>query len=270
MKIVSTGRTISTSEYLERKQRARRKRLYILLGSLAALLVALISVLRLPSLQITEVAAAGVPATGADEVEAKAREYLAGSYLWIVPKTNTFLYPKARLERELGREFPRLSAVAVSLEGAHLLKVEGVERKPFALYCNDVCYFLDETGFTFDISPSFSDGVYFTYTTAVPLENPLGRQFLTPAEFESLAAFVAGVRKVGVEPHSLELSETEGTVILATGATIKFSRGADTQALARALESFLASDEIKGEKDFWARLSTLDMRTANKVFYTFK
>ncbi len=270
MKIVSTGRTISTTEYLAKKVKARRKRLLIACGAFLALIVAVVLVLRLESLQISEVVAEGVPSTGSSQVEEVVHEFLAGSYLWLVPKTNALFYPRSGLEEELGRQFPRLSSVATSLEGARLLRVEGVERKPFALYCTDTCYFLDETGFIFDASPVFSDGVYFTYTSEVSLENPLGRQFVPQPEFESLAAFVTRVGTLGVLPHSLELSDTEGTIILDTGATIAFSRGADTSALARALESFLESEPIKAQGNFWDKLSMLDMRTENKVFYSFR
>lgn len=276
MKIVSTGRTISTTEYLAKKVRARRKRMLIACGAVLVLIIIAVLVLRLKSFQIKEVVAEGVPSTGSAQVQEVASELLSGSYLWLVPKTNIFFYPRSHLEQELGQRFPRLSSIAASLEGAHILHIKGVERAPFARYCAlalsgvEGCYFLDETGFIFDASPVFSEGVYFTYATAVPLEDPLGRQFIPQPEFESLAAFVTRVGTFGVEPHSLELSDTEGTMILRSGASIKFSRGVDTAALSRALESFLESEPIKAEKDFWNKLSTLDMRTENKVFYSFK
>lgn len=270
MKIVSTGRTISTTEYLAKKMKARRQRLYIASGAFFVLVIAAVFILRLESLQITETVAEGVPATGALAVEARAEDVLSGSYLWLVPKTNAFLYPKTKLERTLAREFPRLSSVAVSLEGSHVLKIEGVERKPFATYCSDTCYFLDETGFIFDVSPVFSEGVYFVYRVDPPLEQPLGRELVPQPEFESLAAFVARVGRLDVEPRSLRLSQAEGRLALAGGAVIVFSRGADTETLARSLESFLESEPIKAEKYFWQRVSTLDMRTENKVFYSFR
>jgi hypothetical protein len=275
-RLVSTGRTISTSEYLEKKQKARRKRLLVVCGALLGFLVLAVLTLRLQTFQITEVVAEGVPATGAAEVEDAARAFLAGSYLWLVPKTNALIYPKARLEAALEREYPRLSSVSASLEGAHELRIAGVERKPYALYCVlalsgvEGCYFLDETGFIFDASPTFSDGVYFTYTADPALTDPLGKQFLTPNEFEALAGFVTQVATLGVEPRSLALTEDQGTLLLANGASIIFSRSADIPALADTLKAFLASDEIKAQADFWQKLATLDIRVPNKVFYVFK
>lgn len=277
MKIVSTGRTISTSEYLARKQKERRKRWLIASGVLGGLIVATVFVLRLNSLQITSVVAEGVPATGSAQVEARTLELLSGSYLWLVPKTNTFIYPKSRLEKELPRAFPRLSSVALSLDGMHLLKIEAVERTPYALYCHALvpsgvegCYFLDETGFIFDTSPTFSEGVYFVYRAEPAFQNPLGRQFVPQGEFESLVVFITRLGKAGAEPRSLVLTETEDKLVLASGATILFSRQADTRSLAQALESFLDSDTIKAKPGFWQKLQTLDMRTENKVFYTFR
>ncbi|MBX4206472.1 hypothetical protein KW784_01670 [Candidatus Parcubacteria bacterium] len=270
MKIVSTGRTISTTEYLAKKVKARRKRLWIACGAFLVLIIMTLFALRMKSLQIAEVKVEGAAGVAPSQVEEAAREFVAGSYLWLVPKTNVFFYPRAGLERELLRRFPRMSSAAASLEGLHILRVSAGERKPYALYCGEECYFMDDTGFIFDTAPQFSDGVYLAYSSDAPLESPLGKQFVPEAEFRGLSAFAERLEALGAEPRSLRFSGTEGRVSLAGRGAILFARGADMGSLASGLESFLASEPIRAEGNFWQKLATLDMRTENKVFYSFK
>lgn len=277
MKIVSTGRTISTTEYLAKKMKERRKRLLAASGAFVILLVLAVFLLRLKSFQIREVAVSGAVVTGAESVERAIEEALSGRYFWLIPKRNALLYPRATLEETLLEKFPRFSTVTLSLEGMRGLSVVAEERKPFALYCDALvpsgvegCYFMDDTGFIFDTAPSFSEGVYFAYASDRVWETPLGEQFLPAAEFQALAGFVAGLQALGLEPLSLRLRVGEGTIFMREGSTILFRQDADIDTLSGNLASFLKSEAVTREANFWSRLRTLDMRTENKVFYSFR
>lgn len=274
MKIVSTGRTISTTEYVEKKQRARRQRLFIIIGILFALLVAVVFVLRMKSLRITTVDVFGATVTGAEPVEAATRHLLTGNYVWIVPRANALIYPESRIEQGLLKDFPRFSSVSAALVGRQGLRIDAVERTPAALYCTDAassspCYFMDTTGFVFAPAPTFTPGVWLEYSSNASLANPLGTQFIPAGEFESLSAFMRRLKEEKVEPISATLTGHDWTILLSNGAKVFLARQADASKLGNDLASFLTSDAIKNEPNFWQKLDTLDLRTANKIFYTF-
>lgn len=274
MKIVSRGNTISTTEYLAKKQKARRKRLSIYAGLLLALLILLILLSRVEKFRIHEVSVSGTEVANKEAVSATVQETLSGYYFWLVPKNNFLVYPNGKIIQVLADKFPRLSHIEVSLDGSQAVVVNAVEREPFALYCvaveSSTCYFLDKEGFVFDFAPSFSAGVYFTYTKD-GFTDPLGDPLLsTPEEFQTLSAFIAGFPNLGLDASSLQIKEDEYSLNLQNGGKILWPRDVDLAHIFSNLESFLKSPEIKSQADFLNKIATLDLRTENKVFYTFR
>ena len=279
MKIVSTGKTISTTEYLSKKLKARRRRRVIATLVLAILLVLIVFLSRQANLRISEVTVAGAEATSAEEIITLATSELKGYYLWLVPKDNAFIYPRAYVRSVLSRTFPRLNSVNLSLSGFTVLNIDVVEREPFALYCEEVlvsaeeapgCYFLDKTGFIFDLAPSFSTGVYFIYAQETPLESPLGVQLVPQAEFGMLGEFISATGKLLGQPQGVRISTSEFWLFLPHGLSMIWKRGDDLNHLLSNLESFLASPAIKAQSDFLTRVKELDLRTEDKVFYSFR
>jgi hypothetical protein len=273
MKIVSTGRTISTTEYYEKKLKERRRRRLLVVGCL--LLVAGLAVFlsRLEQVRIREVTVSGARVIPEDKVIAAASEAISGYYLYLIPRNNALLYPRQGVEETLSQTFPRTSSVSASLAGMNALNIEVSEREPYALYCppgEATCYFLDYQGFIFDISPTFSEGVYFTYSFESPLPDPLGREMLPVEEFQALAQFIEGLPRLGLDAYRAVISADSFEVILPREARVLAPRGVNLALIYSNVGSFLESDEIKGDKDFLSRFSELDLRTENKVFYRFR
>ena len=273
MKIVSTGRTISTDEYYRRKVKERRRKRIIISGGVLLVMVALVLLLRIDAFRIRDISVSGAAVIGADTVETKVREALAGNYLFIVPRDSALMYPKRTIIKELQAMYPRFSSIELSLEGVETLQIDVVEREPFALYCEgevSPCYFLDDQGFIFDRAPIFSEGVYFLYTSEAEFTNPLGRALLPREEFRAVSEMVRKLKTWRIQPRRLALAEGEYQLFLESGARIRWLRGNDTSMVLSNLESFLSSDAIKDQNNFWEQLSELDLRTDNKVFYSFK
>ena len=271
MKIVSKGGTLSSFEYLEKKQKATRKRRIIYSVSTFIILVALVLVSRLEKLRITEVRVEGAVVTGADPVSSAMREIISGYYLWIIPRNNTLLYPRGHAEKVLAERFPRFSSVEISLDNSRRLAVSVVEREPTALYCanSETCWFLDEQGFVFDTAPTFSEGVYFLYTMEPVVESPLGKPLLPLPEFQAVSEFVLHLNTLGIEPLTLQIGEMDLVLTSASGARLTWTRGSDTERIYNNLQSFLNSPSIEAEEDFLAKVVELDLRTEDKVFYRF-
>lgn len=269
--IVSTGKTLSTTEYLRRKNKVRQKRRIILSLILLAIAAAIITLSRLPSLQIRNVVVAGATVTGEDAVKETVLEILRGNYFWLVPRSNALVYGKDKMEAEIAERFPRFSSVELSLDGLQTLQIEVSERDPHALYCSEEerCFFLDRRGFIFDYAPNFSEGVYFVYREESPMAEPMG-QFLLPAEqFESLSQFLEKLPVLAMKPLMLKLTSEDYVLTLSNGSRILWSKAGDLERTFGNLESFLNSPGIKAQSDFLSRVSELDLRTEDKVFYRF-
>jgi len=272
VEIVSTGRTISTNEFLKKRREERRKFRFIVAGVLFLILVALVFVSRLDKFRINEVVVSGADVIGQDIVTDVVREVISGYYLWIIPRDNALLSPRSRVRTELSTRFRRFSSIDVSLEGFQSLSVTVREREPFALYCagDEPCWFLDKDGFIFDSAPSFSEGVYFIYTQSLSLENPLGQYFLPKEEFVNVGAFISGLKPLGFEPLSLMIDQDDLTLSLKSGAKVLWRKGNDLPRTLSNLSALLASESIKTDQDFIFKLSTLDLSIEDKIRWTFK
>lgn len=268
-KLVSTGRTISTTEYQERKRRARRRKLILVGALVAAVLAGAVIILRLGALRIKEVVVEGALATSPAAVQALASERLAGNYLFLLPRESIFLYPRGGIERAVTAAFPRFGAVSVSLHGLSTLFIEVSEREPFAIFCAETCFFLDEGGFIFDKAPSFSEDVYVVYH-AEGVAPALGESLLTRESFANVARFVNFFSAMKLVPREVFLKGDAATLSLSSGAEVLWRARDEAEKLEENLKAFLESDALKSETRFWERAATVDLRTPNKVFYTFK
>ncbi|MEX2013303.1 MAG: hypothetical protein WD897_00065, partial [Parcubacteria group bacterium] len=181
MKIVSSGQVLNSREFYEKKKRRRRFQLVLLFIGFLAILSSLVYFSRQERFLITEVAVLAENIVDKEEITQIARRLLTDYYFWIVPRANTFVYPRPLIKKALLSEFPRLKSVDLNLDEHRRLVITVRERVPFALYCTNLsgqaseCFFLDEEGFIFAPAPSFSDGVYFIYVTEDPIESPIGK-----------------------------------------------------------------------------------------------
>jgi cell division septal protein FtsQ len=273
MKIVSTGATLASPGFLEKKQKARRRRRVIYSTLLFVIIAGLFTASRLESLRIGAVSVTGAMVIPKDDVTKVARELMNEKYLWIIPKDNALVYPQEKIREVLYRKFPRFNSVALSVAGFETLEIGVTEREPFALYCvknATPCYFMDDSGFVFDLAPTFSDGVYLTYAGDAAPEEALGSQFLSPEDFKALASFVAHFPALGLEPISIEKRAESFSLELDNGVSVLWSANHDMNRVSSNLESFLNSPEIKSQKDFLEKVAELDLRTEDKVFYRFR
>ncbi|MBI2086685.1 MAG: hypothetical protein HYT69_00700 [Candidatus Zambryskibacteria bacterium] len=283
VKIVSTGSTLSSPEFHRKKLRARRKRLFLWGTALIIVLATAVLLLRRDALRIAEVKVVGNEVVTSSNVTAVVKESLSGYYFGLIPKDSTLFYSSREIERELLRRFPRFNLAEISLEGLRTLEAVVAEREPLALYCPDLiyqiedsdsrrsnCYFLDETGFIFDSAPTFSEGVYFIYYSEVPFESPLGREFVERDEFWELHGFLTTLHALGFEPISLKVGERDLILTDSSGARLLWRRDSNFDLIRSNLEVFLNAEEIRSQPDFLKKISELDLRTENKIFYKFK
>ena len=257
--------------------RARKKHQQVLymkfgIGGAVAFIVVvgLLLLLRQDSVLISTISFKGLNVLTESELKPLVETQLAGSYAFLVPRSSSFFYPKRSIEHSLLVEQKRINEVKASREDFTHIQVSVLEREPAGIWCmreNDSCYLLDENGYIFAESPSFTGDVYFKYHGIIE-GNPIGTNFLPPDEFHTLVFFVAKMKELSLAPISLSLIDDEYAITLKEGGKVIFVRGDSLDRVLENLETALKAPSFKDRslKD----LEYIDLRFPNRVVHKWK
>ncbi len=242
------------------------------------LFLAVVFVSHMKRFIISDIQIVGNSVTTDDKLKQIVQEDLAGKYFWLFPKANAAIFPRQALAANIFSEIPRIQDVNIELLNPVTLQVSVKERKPYALYCKQAvddlsaenCFFIDEEGFIFSEAPLFSGAVYFIYTSNRIFGEPLGQYFLPKKDFMEVANFVENVEDLGVEGRRLELSDGVFHLFLSSSGEIIWNKEDPASLVWQNLNAFLSDKEIASQPDFLEKISYIDLRFKNKVFYKFQ
>lgn len=278
MKIIGSSKGIHSPEFHRKKTRERRLKQALATLVLAFIIGLPIYIARTSRLLITSVEISGNSVTKSESIQEVASRNLSGNYLFIFPRSNTLLYPKDKIIRELHTSEPRLRDITITRTSLRSLKVEVTEREPVAEYCINTenpgaptdCYFIDGTATIFAPAPAFSGNVYLTYTHDEPYKEPIGKTVLLPNTFEATLEFVESLGDLGIYPRVFVIKGDEYHLLLTNGTEILWNKVSELNDVRSNLEAFLKDGSIRDEKDFLRRVLYLDLRFDNKIFYKFR
>lgn len=277
---------------VEIKKKRRRKiiKLSILFVLIFAGLVFGLSCLsREKHIIIDKIKVIGAYVLGEEEITEIAKEELAGRYLYLFARNNTFIYPKVDIQESLLKNFPRIEELNIGLNGLKELEINITERKGEFLYCGnkipenkidigDNCYFLNDEGLIFDEAPYFSGDIYFKFY--VPLaddSDPLGKKILDGDKFHELAYFFNKINKTGLKTVYFELgSDGINNLYLEQKNNLYNPKiiFKDEDSLDVLLENFtlaMKKDEFSNElMSKYNTLDYIDLRFKNKILYKFR
>src|SRR4051812_15974146 len=98
-------------------RRRRRRRRLLALCAIALVLALLIAgaawLSRAPFLKIGAITVSGAQSIATSSIEEFVHSRLAGSYLWLFPRDNIFLYPRAAIAAGLLQRYPELRQAEV-------------------------------------------------------------------------------------------------------------------------------------------------------------
>lgn len=130
----------------------RKRESYLWYGVSAFALVVVIGavayVTRLPELRVSEVRVEGAVHANAAELETLARDTLASTYAFLVPKDLRYVVPKGAIVERIS-SIPQVESARVTRDGG-VLTISVTERTPAARYCVTTCFRMDAYGFIFD------------------------------------------------------------------------------------------------------------------------
>ena len=275
MRIVSSGKVLNSSEFYEKKKKIRKIKIIFSLILIFILLCLYVYTSRLERFLISEVTVEGENIVDRGEIIDTAKMVIDGKYLWLIPRSNTFVYPKTYLKDTLLSSFPRIKILDIETESLKNLILTITEHVPFALYCtqfsnlNDFsnCYFLNDEGYIFAEAPTFSNAVYFIYTNEEITESPISKSFSSLEIFQELEEFKESLEDFGLSIVGLKSSKEEYKFFLSNGGELVWSNKSDLNLVYSNLEAFISSETVKNQEDFFEKLESIDLRTDNKVFY---
>lgn len=240
---------------------------FVLAGLLAGLS-------HMPFLQIDAVQLSGNRTLASTTLTAFVEERLEGSYFYVFPKRNIFLYPKTAIRDALVNEHPLLSAAEVHAVDFHTIAAQVVEREPRALWCPSAdsaqagaCYLMDETGAVYAPAPSFSSPVYVEYHGTLAGER-WPKQYLQPEQFLSLAALVDAIaRELAQEQLDGVTVDRAGDVRMRfeNGFDVLFVLGAGEGDIFERFTLALKAEPFAGH--LVNEFEYLDLRFGDKLYY---
>ena len=276
--------TPKLQEYKKQKRRAFGRKAFLWCFLFVVLIVGLTFASRIEKINIDSdnIHVAGNQIIDSKAITAITHNTLTGTYFWLFPKTDYFIYPERAIKKNLQNMFKRITDVNLSVDNMKILTVTVSEKKGEYIWCGDVpvvtsleqkCYFADDTGYLFDTAPFFSDGVYFKLygKVGVSNENPIGKYFL-PTYFTKLVTFKETLEKMHLKIYSFWVEPSgDMDIFLSSGAKILFKSDADYSTLAEHVQSALATEPLHTQfLKKYDSLLYIDLRFGNKVYYKFQ
>lgn len=275
-----------------REQRKRKLRIRFLIGVVSVLVIfgSVIFIARTNQLQIQSIVVRGNYIVPAEEVKALVDTIIEQKYAWVIPKSNVLMFPRKALYEKVESTFHRFNTIDFHLENWSTLVVDVTERKNVYLWCdklpasapaiNQQCYYVDDYGYVFSRSPSFSGNVYFVFYGAYTWnegESPIGKTlFEEGTYFRDIIRFKEGITNEGLVPHGFVTYPTGVSSFLLSPSLsdakqkIVFTKNQDLQTLYTNLVLALTSAKLKKQLDEeFNSLAYFDLRYDKKVYYKF-
>lgn len=281
-------------ESLKERRKKQRRILFIVLGFLAAILLAAgIYLLWQPFVRIESVSAEG---PNAEDARGIAEAALEGTYLYILPKDSIFIFPEGAMRRKILGEYPAVTAVAIKRTGFTSIAVTTVPRTSAFIWCGvsagtaSPCYQADAEGFVFALEEGYTEAAVavameeVTNPEAVvaaepvvedidmsvlriyaPLENiegesPIRAHVVGASRLPDALRFVKAMKSLNVGIVSVEIREDEADLYTPHGTRITYILGREKAAADLAASAFPTLDLQSGAFEY------VDLRFKGKVY----
>ncbi len=277
-------------ELRQKKRASLNRRAVIVFFLVCVIVTSIIFITRSSYLQIEQIVIRGNNIVREEEVKSSINDILKKNYLYIIPRTNLFLYPKNEIEFLIKKQFPRFETVHISRVNFSTVVLDVRERQSLYTWCDGLplitapnepaCYYVDENGFIFSHAPYFTGGVYFKFFGSYGWEEnqaPIGARILDEDTFKKIIRFKEGLESEGLVLYGFTTYPTGVYSFLLspvsddTKQKIVFTVENDIDAVYANLVSALNAPPLK--TDLVKKFDTfqyIDLRYDNKVYYRFQ
>lgn len=233
---------------------------------ISGLLTAVWYITRLPSWQLKEVEVVGGRTIPHNEIKNLVESSLNGTYLRLIPKRYTLLYPKDDIEKHI-LDLDRVKNVHLEKDDNNNLIVAFEEHVPRALWCAEVdsegCVFVDINGYAFAKAPRLTGGAFVRYITDT---EPKVETYLDPEYIKETEAFISSVESELslFVTHVVRLGDYDTEYYVSGGGRIKVSQGVSSTHNFRNLKLVLDAEEFKHIEP--GTFNYIDLRFGDKIF----
>jgi hypothetical protein len=222
---------------------------------------------RVESLTLKTVTVTGNETIPEREIEKAVELVLDGTYLGLVPRAFTWLYPETEVLTAL-HAIPRVKTVTLEQSETSTLSVAITEYEPDALWCNteseNECLFLDETGYAFASAPNLTGGSLLRYFM-LQSKPERGVNPFAAGDYQATKDFVAGLASTGWFVSTVEIDVVRDAFFtLVPSSEIKITLVDEVGAPLRYIETLRGSAEYSHLTP--GNFQYLDLRFGAKVF----
>lgn len=281
------SRSLHSSKQLQKKRKKNIVLASVISTCIIILLILFVLILRLNFLQISSIEVKGATTFNSGELEQRVLALLSNdAYLYVIPKSNSLLYPKSVLEKNLTDSYKKIDSLEISHKNLKTLAINIVEKNPSALVCegfheeidqDENCFFADSTGYVFAKAPQFSNGVYIRYYITTDIgDSIIGTSFIDKNLFNSLQKFAETAQKAFIQPLGI-LIGTQGDYEMYSKnsddseMTTYFNDRNPFEKTASNLVAFWNDSKIKKKGATTVPIfDSINLRFGNNVFYVIK
>lgn len=258
------------------QMRAKRRRLFFVRSSIILffLLVIIFGIAILSgheNVRIQTVTVSGNAAVPTDDILALVNADLAGRYFSLFSKSNSIIFPRFQIKKDLLKKIMTIQDADVSWEGWQKISITVTERKPYSVWCGTNplavepdCYFADKTGYIYSQAPSFSGNIYVKNYSNLYDTDPLGQYFLPKGLYTRISNLLSALEQNNLKVISLSYDGFDFKFVLEVGPTIIFNGESDYNQAFSNLLSAIETNNLDLNKDA-GNISYIDLRYDNKI-----
>ena len=212
---------------------------------------------------------------------------LTGSYIKIIPKSNTIFFPKDQMEKAVTDTFKNIQSVTIARSGFSKLILIVTERTPSALTCEGFkddspedqnCYYTDASGYVFAKAPiltsSSTDPILTKYyITTDKGDGIIGTNVLDSTKFMGLEKFVEGVLNANLSPTGVLVEDSgQYEMYIQDDTTIYFDDKTPFESSLANLLAFWNNAMIsaRGKATTTPQFDYINLRYGDNIFFSKK
>ena len=222
---------------------------------------------RLTSFTIVDVTVVGGETVNVSEIERAVQSTLDGSYLGIIPRRFTWLYPEAELLQQID-EVPRVYDIEINRQSKTELLVTFNEYTPDGLWCqsteNDNCVFINDQAYAYDRAPQLSGGSLLRFVK-LGEDTVVGDTMLDTDSYQALVSVVDLLEDKDLFASHVEFDQVGDAFIgLVGGGELKILIEAPPEQTVENLEVILQSQDFMHLEP--GNFQYIDLRFGEKIF----
>jgi len=265
------------------QMRARRRRLFFVRSSIVLFFLFIMTIsLAIFSghekVKIQTIIVSGNAAVSSDEVLALVNRDMAGRYLYLFAKSNSLIFPRFQIKKDLLNEIKTINSVDISWEDWQTISISITERKPHSVWCGqDIkvleqkCFFIDKGGYIYSDAPSFSGDIFIKNYGATVLDlddisniSYIGNYFLPAATYQQIFSLIQILEQSSIKVVALSFDGYDYKFILKSGPEIIFNDKTDFALSFGNLFTAIETGNLDLVKDANI-INYIDLRFDNKI-----